>query len=55
MEFLRVFWIRCGCSGLGAGVLDKCECSGECSDVLDKVWVFWSGRGCSRSGYGCSG
>ena len=40
--YVRLFCIRCGSSGLGAG-------------VLDRLRVFWSGRGCSRSGSGCSG
>ena len=39
---VRVFWIWWGCSIEGAG-------------VLDKVCVFGSGRGCSRSECGCSG
>ena len=38
---LRVFWIRCGCSGLVEGVL------GVGVVVLDKVRVIWSGNGCS--------
>ena len=36
-----VFWIRCGCSGVGDVVL------GIGADVLDKVRVFWCGCGCS--------
>ena len=36
-----MFWIRCGCFGVGEGVLEVGAC------VLDKVRVIWSGNGCS--------
>ena len=40
-EWVRLLWIRGGCSGVDAG-------------VLEKVWVFWSVRGGSWSGVWCS-
>ena len=41
LEWVHGFWISCGCSGVGNGVL------GMVAVVLDKVRVFWSGCGCS--------
>ena len=38
----RVFRIRCGCSGVGEGVL------GVGAFVLEKVWVFSSEFWCPR-------
>ena len=38
----RLFWSESGCCGVSAV-------------ILDKVWVFWSGRGCSWGGCVCSG
>ena len=56
-----MFWINCGCSGVGEGVLGVgavvqvkvrvfwrgSGCSGVIVSVLEKVQVFWSGYGCS--------
>ena len=44
-----------GVVGVGEGVLDTVGCSGVGAGVMVKVRVFWSGRGCTRSGCGCLG
>ena len=66
--WVRVFWLRCGCSGVGAGVQVKVRvfwrgsgCSVVSAGVLGKVQVFWSvcfifdKVQLLRSGYGSSG
>ena len=40
LDMVRVFWIRCGCSGEGQGVLGEGVC------LLDKNRLFWSEKGC---------
>ena len=66
---MRVFMTVCRCSGYGVGdpvwvrvflvcvwmFWISCGCSGVVAGDLDKLRVFWSGRGGSRSGCVCSG
>ena len=49
-----MFFIICGCSGVGAGVLDKVRvfrsgsgCSGVGAALLEWVRMFWIKCGCS--------
>jgi len=44
LNLVQVFWIRCGCSGEGEGVVGVVAC------VLDKFRLFWGGCRCSGKG-----